>query len=81
MVEPILKMGFYSFYEKKSGTKKIYTVDSGKLLYSQRFKKYLPNPYRDVKDFNSLEDAKTYVFKKLSKHTKDKQKKIKEVES
>jgi DNA-binding Lrp family transcriptional regulator len=79
MAEPILKMGFYSFYEKKSGTKKIYTVDSGKLLYSQRFKKYLPNPYRDVKDFNSLEDAKTYVFKKLSKHTKDKQKKIKEL--
>jgi DNA-binding Lrp family transcriptional regulator len=79
MTEPILKMGFYSFYEKKIGTKKKIVVDSGKLIYSQRFKKYLPNPYRDVKEFNTIDDAKTYVFKKLSKHTKDKQKKIKEL--
>ncbi len=79
MTEPILKMGFYSFYEKKIGTKKKIVVDSGKLIYSQRFKKYLPNPYRDIKEFNTIDDAKTYVFKKLSKHTKDKQKKIKEL--
>lgn len=79
MTEPILKMGFYSFYEKKVGTKKKIVVDSGKLLYSQRFKKYLPNPYRDVKEFNNIDDAKTYVFKKLSKHNKDKEKKIKEL--
>lgn len=69
----ITKMGFYSIYEDKGR----YVADSGKIIYSKRFKKYYPNPYRDVKDFNTIESAKEYVFKKLSKHTKDKEKKIK----
>ena len=79
MSEPILKMGFYSFYEKKSGAGKKYVVDSGKLIYSQRFKKYYPNPFRDVKEFSNLDDAKKYVTKKLTKHTTNKKKKLKEL--
>ena len=79
MTEPILKMGFYSFYEKNSPTGKKYVVDSGKLIYSTRFKKYSANPYRDVKEFSNIGDAKKYVMKKLSKHTETKKKKIKEL--
>jgi hypothetical protein len=79
MSEPILKMGFYSFYEKKSTTGKKYVVDSGKLIYSKRFKKYSSNPYRDVKEFTNMEDAKKYVLKKLSKHTETKKKKLKDL--
>jgi hypothetical protein len=77
MAEPLFKMGFYSFYEEKTIKGKKYVVDSGKLIYSQRFKKYLPNPYRDVKKFDSIEDAKKYVTKKLTKHSTEKKKKLK----
>lgn len=69
-------MGYYSVYEEvKRGIKK-YTADSGKTIYSARFKKVLPNPYRDVKSFNSLEEAKQYVVIKLSKHKQERQKKV-----
>jgi hypothetical protein len=69
----ITKMGFYSIYEDKGK----YVADSGKIIYSKRFKKYYPNPHRDVKDFGTIEGAKEYIFKKLTKHTKEKEKKIK----
>ena len=72
-MELITKMGFYSIYEDKGK----YIADSGKILYSKRFKKYYPNPHRDVKYFGTIESAKEYIFKKLSKHTKEKEKKIK----
>jgi len=72
----ILKVGFYSIYEKVTHKSKKYVVDSGKLVYSKRFKKYFPNPNRDVKEFNTIEDAKQYATKKLSKYTKEKKKKI-----
>lgn len=68
-------MGFYTIYENKNR----YIVDSGKLIYSKRFKKYYPNPYRDVEEFNTIESAKEYVFKKLSKHGKEKENKIKKL--
>lgn len=72
----LFKMGYYSIYEEvKRGVKK-FTVDSGKTIYSARFKKVLPNPYRDVKSFNTLEDAKQYVVIKLSKHKQERKKKI-----
>ena len=75
----MFKMGYYSIFEEvRRGVKK-YTVDSGKTIYSQRFKKVLPNPYRDVKTFNTLEEAKQYVVIKLSKHKQEKEKKIKEL--
>ena len=79
MSEPIAKVGFFSIYEKKSGTSKKYVVDSGKIIYSARFKKYLPNPYRVVKEFNTLKEAKDFASKKIKKHSETKKKKLKEL--
>jgi hypothetical protein len=70
------KIGYYSIYEEKVYKGIKYTVDSGKTLYVARFKKTIVNPYRDVKDFKTLEEAKEYVNKKLKKKTKEKKKKI-----
>ena len=74
--ELLLKIGYYSIYIEKTlkGTK--YVVDSGKTLYVARFKKYIVNPYRDVKEFKSLDKAKEYINLKLVKKTQDKKKKI-----
>jgi DNA-binding Lrp family transcriptional regulator len=74
--EPILKVGYYSIYEILTMRGKKYKVDSGKTIYLQRFKKYIINPYRDEKEFTSLEKAKDYIKNKLSKKTKEKNKKI-----
>lgn len=73
----VKKIGFYSLFEKKVGTKSKYTVDNGKTIYSKKYKKYFINPNRDVKEFNSLEDAKNYVSKKLKAHNKTKDKIVK----
>lgn len=74
--ELLLKIGYYSIYIEKTlkGTK--YVVDSGKTLYVARFKKYIVNPYRDVKEFKSLDKAKEYINLKLVKKTQDKKKKL-----
>ncbi len=74
--ELLLKIGYYSIYIEKTikGTK--YVVDNGKTLYVARFKKYIVNPYRDVKEFKSLDKAKEYVNLKLVKKTQDKKKKL-----
>jgi len=71
-----MKVGFYSIYEKVLNNRKTYTADSGKIIYSTRFKKYFPNPNRDVKEFNNLEDAKKYAQGKVTKYSKNKKKKI-----
>ena len=76
-MEPLFKIGFYSFYEKIKSNKIIIVVDSGKIIYSEKYKKYFPNKYRDVKEFSKIEDAKSYVLKKLSKHKKNKESIIK----
>lgn len=52
----ILKVGFYSIYERVTSKNKVFVVDNGKIIYSNRFKKYFPNPNRDVKEFKNLED-------------------------
>jgi len=79
MLKFLFKIGFYSFYEKMVGPKTKIVVDNGKIVYSQRFKKYFPNQNRDTKEFNDMETAKKYVKKKLSKYNKDKEIKIKEI--
>ena len=74
-MEKILqKKGYYTIYEKKISNSTTYKVDNGKLLYVARFKKYIPNPYRDVKEFKTLDSAVKYVERKLkrSKSIKDK---------
>jgi hypothetical protein len=74
--ELLLKIGYYSIYVEKTfkGTK--YIVDSGKTLYVARFKKYIVNPYRDLKEFKSIDKAKEYVKLKLVKKGQDKKKKL-----
>lgn len=72
----LLKVGFYSIYERVTSNRKQYVVDNGKIIYSNRFKKYFPNPNRDVKEFNNLDDAKNYAQKKITKHSQNKKKKI-----
>lgn len=76
MGEPILKIGYYSIYEIKTPRGVKYKVDSGKTIYIQRFKKYIINPYRDEKEFTSLDKAKDYIGFKLVKKSQDKKKKI-----
>mgnify|MGYP000057786845 FL=1 len=76
MGEPILKIGYYSIYQIKTTRGVKYKVDSGKTIYIERFKKYIVNPYRDTKEFTSLEKAKDYVGLKLVKRGQDKKKKL-----
>jgi DNA-binding Lrp family transcriptional regulator len=77
--ELLLKVGYYSIYidETKKGTK--YIVDSGKTIYIERFKKYIINPYRDVKEFKTLEKAKDYANLKLVKKSQEKKKKLSKI--
>lgn len=76
MERELFKIGYYTIYEVKTGTKVKYKVDSGKLLYVAKFKKYIANPYRDVKEFTSVEKASEYIKSKLKKSLAEKQKKI-----
>jgi hypothetical protein len=75
--ELLFKMGYYSIYEIKTNRGKKYMVDSGKTIYIERFKKTIANPYRDKKEFKSLELAKEYVGLKLVKRSQEKKKKLK----
>lgn len=72
----ILKVGFYSIYEKTTQKGKIYVTDNGKTVYSVKYKKYYPNLNREIKEFNNLEDAKKHAFKKIKKYSIEKEKKI-----
>lgn len=75
--ELLFKIGYYSIYEIKTRTGKKYMVDSGKTIYIERYKKIIANPYRDKKEFNTIESAKEYVGLKLVKKSQEKKKKIK----
>ena len=72
----LFKMGFYSISQEKTSKGVKYIVGSGKTIYIDRLKKFIINPYRDLKEFKTLEDAKKYVTLKLSKKTEDKKKKL-----
>ena len=76
MEKEICKIGYYTIYEIKLGVKVTYRIDSGKLLYVAKFKKYIANPYREIKEFTSLDKAKKYIQTKLKKGFITKQKKI-----
>ena len=76
MEKELMKMGYYTIYQVTTKGKIKYKVDSGKTLYIARFKKYVVNPYRDVKEFTTLEKAKEYVGLKLVKKSQEKKKKI-----
>ena len=74
--ELILKIGYYSIYEVRTPKTKKYIVDSGKTIFIKRFKEYIINPYRDLKEFKTLDKAKEYVKLKLVKKSKDTKKKL-----
>jgi DNA-binding Lrp family transcriptional regulator len=77
--ELLMKIGYYSIYLKRTSRGVKYVVDSGKTIFIGRFKKTIMNPYRDLKEFPSLEKAKDYVGLKLVKKSQDKKKKIDEL--
>jgi hypothetical protein len=75
-MELLLTIGYYSIFVQKTPKTTKYVVDSGKTIYIARFKKYIINPYRDLKEFKSLDKAKDYVNLKLRKKTQEKNKKL-----
>ena len=77
MSEKILfKIGYYEIYEEKTPLGVIFVADSGKTLHVKRFNKIILNPYRDVKKFKNVDDAKLYVKKKIKTSLKKKEKVI-----
>ena len=74
--ELLMKIGYYSIYLKRTNRGVKYVVDSGKTIFIERYKKTIMNPYRDLKEFSSLEKAKDYVGLKLVKKSQGKKKKI-----
>lgn len=72
----LMKIGYYSIFEIKTPKGIKYQIDNGKTIYIERFKKYVINPYRDVKEFRTLDKAKDYIKLKLVKKSQDKKKKI-----
>lgn len=74
--ELVQTVGYYLIYEEKTPRGVKYVTDTGKTLYLKRFKKYVINPYREIKDFPTLELAVEYAKKKLSSKNTKKRKKI-----
>lgn len=72
----LVKVGYYSIYEKKLPNETKYVVDNGKTLFIKRFNKLVSNPYRDIREFKTLVKAKEYAKKKILKSTKEKKKRI-----
>jgi hypothetical protein len=72
----LFKQGYYSVYSETTLEGIKYIADNGKVIYISRYKKYVPNTNRDIKEFSTLEELKKYVQKKLDKNKKDKNTKI-----
>jgi hypothetical protein len=51
--ELICKIGYYSVYSEKTTKGVKYIADSGKTIYLARFKKYIINTNRDLKEFKT----------------------------
>ena len=75
MTEKIItKIGYYEIYEEKTPTGVKFVADSGKTILLKRFNKVILNPYRDVKKFKTVDEAKTYAKKKIKTSLKKKEK-------
>lgn len=66
------KIGYYEIFEVNSDKNVSFLIDSGKVIYSKKLKKFIINPYRDVKNFDTLIEAETYIKSKLNKRKKTK---------
>ena len=67
--ELICKIGYYSVYSEQTSKGLKYVADSGKTIYLARFKKYIINSNRDLKEFKTLDKLREYVQGKLKKKT------------
>lgn len=72
----LFKVGYYSIFEVKTQKGKKYKVDSGKTITLKQYNKTVVNKYRDVKEFPTVEKAKSYVKKKLADSLYKKRKKL-----
>jgi hypothetical protein len=70
----IKKIGYFNINEIKKNGVTLYEVDSGKLLYVKKYKKYIPNPYRVIKEFKTINQAINFSKKNLEKQNKEKTK-------
>ena len=77
--ELINKIGYYSIFKKTIKSTVKYVIDSGKTLYISRLRKYIINPYRDVKEFSSYTEAKKYIENKLKIKSKEKEKRLSKI--
>jgi hypothetical protein len=77
--ELICKIGYYSVYVEKTSKGIKYIADSGKTIYLARFKKYIINTNRDLKEFRTLDGLKKYVQGKLKVKTKEREKKLSKI--
>jgi hypothetical protein len=77
--ELVNKIGYYSIYKNTTKSTVKFKVDSGKTLYIKRLRKFIINPYRDVKEFSSYDDAKKYIELKLKIKSKEKEKKLSKI--
>jgi hypothetical protein len=66
----ITKIGFYTIYESKTKDSTKYIVDSGKTVKLKNYNKVVINKNRDIKEFDTLKDSKTYIKLKLLLCTK-----------
>jgi hypothetical protein len=68
----VTKIGYFNINEINNKNTVLYEVDSGKLLYVKKYKKYIPNPYRIIKEFKTLKQAVSFSKKNLEKQNKEK---------
>ncbi len=68
----IKKIGFYKIYKTSNVSNVKYIIDNGKLIYSKRYKKYLPNENWESKEFIDLDKANEYCKNKLKNYNKNK---------
>lgn len=79
MTKELFKVGYYTIYQEIVGLNTKYVADSGKTIYSPRYKKYYPNPNRDVKKFKTVDEAKEYAKRKLGEYSTKKKERLKKV--
>ena len=79
MEKLLYKKGYYSIYQVVKKGQTTFKVDSGKTLFVKRFNKVIPNPYRDIKEFENIKDAEFYVGLKMVEGNQEKKKKLKEL--
>ena len=77
MKKKLFKKGYYTLYQISSGKNKQFEIDSGKTIYLPKLKKTILNPYRDIKKFDKIEEATSYINKKLKQRRNKKEKKLK----